>query len=71
MKSLALAILLLFAAATSYANHPEFRSIGGVGFLPDTKHNVDDDIFFVIGGEIPISERWSVAADYFSVDTDT
>ena len=64
----------LFGASALQAQEIENTGniyIGGVGFFPDTKHNVDDDTFFVIGGEIPISERWSVAADYFSVDTDT
>jgi len=32
--------------------------LGGVGYFSDSDRNIDDDIGFVIGGELPVSERW-------------
>ena len=45
--------------------------LGGVGYFSDSDRNIDDDIGFVIGGELPVSERWSIATDFYNVDTDT
>jgi len=36
----------------------------------DSERNQDDDFGFAVGGEYPLTGRWSIAADYFNVDTD-
>lgn len=45
-------------------------SIGGVGFFADSARNIDDDLGLVIGGELPLSTRWSLATDYYSMESD-
>jgi len=44
--------------------------VGGVGYFSDTDRNIDDDLGVVLGGELPLSERWSVSSDYYMIGSD-
>jgi len=43
--------------------------IGGVGYFSDTDRNIDDDLGIVLGGELPLSERWSVSSDLYKINS--
>lgn len=44
---------------------------GGVSWIHlDSKHDIEDDTGFMVGGEIPLSERWSGALELWRNDAD-
>ena len=45
-------------------------SIGLAGHFPESDRNLDDSAGVVFGGEFPITGRWSMAADYFVINTE-
>lgn len=45
--------------------------LGGTIIYPDSVRTIDDDFGFVVGLELPFSDRWAVAADYYNIDTET
>jgi len=45
-------------------------SVGVVDYFFDSERNQDNDIGFAVGAEYPLSGRWSLATDYFSLDSD-
>jgi len=63
---------LLFTSllqAQEYENSANI-GFGGVAYFADSVRNIDDDLGLVIGGELPLSTRWSFATDYYSVKSD-
>ena len=63
------ALLVSTVHAQDYENVGNIN-IGGVGFFPDTVRNADDALGVVIGGELPLADRWSLVGDYYAVETD-
>lgn len=63
------ALLVSTAHAQDYENVGNI-SIGATGFFPDSVRNADDSLGVVIGGELPLANRWSLVGDYFAVETD-
>lgn len=45
-------------------------NFGAVDYFFDSERNQDDDIGIAVGAELPLAGRWSIAADYFDVDSD-
>ena len=72
MKTVLLSISLLTSSlllAQEYDNSANI-SVGIVDYFFDAERNQDDEIGFAIGAEYPLTGRWSVASDYFSLDSD-
>jgi len=67
-----LTISLVFSGLLSAQEifNPGNIYVGGVGYFSDTDRNIDDDLGVVIGGELPLSERWSVSSDYYMIGSD-
>lgn len=55
--------------AQDYENVPNV-SFGLSGYFPESDRNLDDSTGMVFGGELPLSGRWSVNADYFVIDSE-
>ena len=55
-------------SAQEYNNNANVYA-GGVYYLFDDEHNQKDDLGFLLGGEIPVAERWGLAAEYWSLDS--
>ena len=45
-------------------------SVGIVDYFFDSERNQDDSIGFALGVEYPLADRWSIASDFFSLDSD-
>lgn len=44
--------------------------LGGVKYFFDEEHSQKNELGFLLGGEIPTSERWSFALEYWDIDSD-
>lgn len=45
-------------------------SAGVARYFFDSERNQDNDNGFMLGGELPLSTRWSLATDYYNLDSD-
>ena len=62
----------LLASSVLQAQEHDNRAnvkIGALIYNFDAERNQDDDTGYAIGAEYPLSGRWSVAADYLSLDS--
>lgn len=53
----------------------EYENVGNINFgvaawFADSVRGIDDDTGFFLGGELPLAERWSLAADYYTIDSE-
>lgn len=73
-KTLTLSILAALSAsgavvAQDYDNRPNVY--GGLAYsLPDSEYNIDTGNGFLVGGEIPLGERWSGTLEHWSTESD-
>jgi OmpA-OmpF porin, OOP family len=68
-------ILIASLMSTALLQAQEYENIGninfgGTAFFSDSERNIDDAVGLFIGGELPLANRWSLAGDFFNVDSE-
>lgn len=61
--------------STSLLQAQEYENIGnitlgGAAYFADSDRGIDDDVGFLLGGEMPLADRWSLDANYYTIDSD-
>jgi len=73
LRNVVLTSSLIFAGtavqAQDYENVPNVY-LGLSGYFPESDRRLDDSTGMVFGGEMPLSGRWSLNADYFIIDSE-